>query len=203
MWCHLRVPLSLSCHPFSSQGSGEQSQEIGGDSPSLPPVAWGVAVFISGCVRAGTEAWPRISVYKVLRVVPRTDTQGEVFLLPSPPFPGHWAGPRPPVHKETCGGGPGGRRFQAGGHARCREGRCGNRPVFPPPSRPPAKAVLFFAFTGTLAGEGRRRGCGAPRAAGMSWRDQVLLLWELEEALPGQCRWEGWGLVRNGVSGSI
>lgn len=44
-----------------------------------------------------SRAWPR----GLLRVAPRTDTQGEIFLLPSQSFPSWWAGPRPPEHKEV------------------------------------------------------------------------------------------------------
>lgn len=203
MWCHLRVPLSLSCHPFSSQGSGEQSQEIGGDSPSLPPVAWGVAVFISGCVRAGTEAWPRISVYKVLRVVPRTDTKGKSFFCPAHLSLGTGLAPgrlciKKPVGVARAAGDSRLGAMPVAGKAAAETGLSSR-----PPPAPLLRPCCSSPSQGPWPGEGRRRGCGAPRAAGMSWRDQVLLLWELEEALPGQCRWEGWGLVRNGVSGSI
>lgn len=143
MWCHLRVLLPLARHPFSSQGQGEQSLEIGGDRPPEPASrGLGAAVFISGCVRAGTEeAWPRISVDQVLRVVPRTDTQGEVFLLPSPSFPGRQAGPRPPGHKETCGGGraagdPRPEAMPAAGKAAAETG-LSLWPFLPPPLRSP------------------------------------------------------------------
>lgn len=48
-----------------------------------------------------SRAWPRGFIERVLRVAPRTDTQGEIFLLPSHFFPSWWAGPRPPEHKEV------------------------------------------------------------------------------------------------------
>ena len=48
-----------------------------------------------------SRAWPRGFIGRVLRVAPRTDTQGEVFLLPRHSFPSWWAGPRPPEHEEV------------------------------------------------------------------------------------------------------
>lgn len=104
------------------------------------------------------------------RVASRTDTQ--VFLLPSPSFLWCWAGLRPPVHKEVCGGDRGSWDSGLGALPVVKKAAVKTSPAaslaLPDPRRlRTAKDVLFFAFTGTLAmGKVGREGLECCRLSG-------------------------------------
>ena len=113
-----------------------------------------------------SRAWPRGFIERVLRVASRTDTQGEVFLLPSHSFPSWWAGPRLPEHKEVPQGGRGSQEFQVGGFDGWG-GRLLQKPVLPHwpfptlfPSSGQGDAILCFPRDLGVGGEGGKRRVG-------------------------------------------